>query len=104
MAKHSIKRVLNRILLLNKYEYEVYITLKRQTNGNYVVRLEFLDLRANDYEDLKYLSRTKTALPVSSDLLNDEYDIKSLVVVGQIREDPLSLTWRCHWYKSLDVV
>jgi hypothetical protein len=104
MAKHSIKRVFSSILLLNKYEYKVYITLKRQTNGNYVIRLEFVDLGANDYEDLKYLSRTRTALPVSSDLLNDEYDIRSIVVVGQIKEDPPLLTWRCHWYKSLNVV
>lgn len=101
MSKHSIKRALDKILLLDKYEYRVYTTLKRQTNGNYVIKFEFVNLAAKDYEELKYLARIRQPLPLNSDLLKDDYEIKSIVVVSQIKEAPLSLIWRCHWYKSL---
>lgn len=101
MEHAGIKKTADKVILLGKYKYSVYTSVKHKRNGDYYIKFEFRDLTNDQQNQLSHLGSIRQAIDLSSEFLEKKkYEINKVVVTRKRKIDQETLEWDCHSYKS----
>lgn len=90
------ERILDTILLEDKFQFEVYITIGLVKGNDFQVILEFLNLQEEDFKEVAKLTRIKKALKFNSEIANKEgYKISHIVITNFKTNSNFEMTWEC---------
>ena len=90
------ERVLDHIIIEDRYEYSTYTTIGLANHGDFYIKLEFIDLDSNSITDVAKLYKAAKALKFHSNLaIKEAYKITHIVVEKMQANSDYSIIWEC---------
>jgi len=90
------QKILDNIMLEGKYKYSVYTTIEPRKNDDYNIRLEFLNLTPEDYQQVAELYKLNKSLEIKSDLISrNGYNITHILTHKIASNNLLDMVWEC---------
>ncbi len=92
----SHERVLDKVKIDEIYEYSVFTTLGIAKEGDYYIKLEFIDINFDDLRELISLYKLPRELKFSSELAHKlDYKITHIVVTNMSTTNEPTMIWQC---------